>query len=392
VTLIEIGWAAWGGVASLAWIVYLLRSLYEGARLPQLARRPPPEPSRWPSLAVVVPARDEAGPLREALATLCAQDYPNLEIVVVDDRSEDGTGRVADEAEASDPRVRSLHVAQLPEGWLGKVHALHVGAAAVPRAEWVLFTDADVHFAAGALRRAVAFAVDKRLDHLTVAPALRSDSVWQEAVTLAFGTSFLQTLRPSRLTKPGSKAFAGIGAFNLVRRELFDLTPGFRWLRLEVLDDVGLGLMIKRAGARSAMAIGHGLVEVRWYASLRAMVRGLEKNLFAGVGRFSLPRALALTVLLLAAHAGPLLALAHPLDAVRGLGLAALAGVPVFAVAIRAGGGARLRAGLLHPFGGLVLAWALARSALVCWHRGGVTWRGTTYPIETLARGQRVRL
>jgi hypothetical protein len=391
-TPIEIGWAAWGGLASLVWLVYLARSLSEGARLPQLHRVQPAAPTRWPRLAVVVPARNEAAQLAAAVETLLAQDYPELAIVVVDDRSEDGTGRIADEAAAKDPRVRALRVETLPEGWLGKVHALHVGAAAAETAEWVLFTDADVHFAPSTLRRAIAFALERRLDHLTVAPALRSGSVWQEGVTLAFGTSFLHALRPSRLARERSGAFAGIGAFNLVRRERFDRTPGFRWLRLELLDDVGLGLMMQRAGARSAMALGHGLVEVRWYPSLPGMVRGLEKNLFAGVGRFSLARSLAVSALLLAAQAGPLLALAHPAPVVRGLGLLALASLPLFAVAVWARGGARLRAGLVHPLGGVVLVWALLRSAAVCWWRGGVAWRGTTYRLAELEASQRVRL
>ena len=130
------------------------------------------EPERaWSRVSVIVPARDEAGTIEAAAATLMAQDYPNLQIVFVDDRSGDGTGAMMDRLAANDSRVTVVHVEELPEGWLGKVHALAAGWAASD-GEYVLLTDADVHFAPGALRAAVTAAADGGLDHLAACPAI----------------------------------------------------------------------------------------------------------------------------------------------------------------------------------------------------------------------------
>ncbi len=383
--------AAWGSVASMGWCVYYARALYGGAALPWLERLTPPDPERWPLVSVVVPACNEADTLRPALDTLLGQDYPRLEVVVVDDRSDDATGRLVDELGAADPRIVPLHVRELPPGWLGKVHALHVGTRAA-RGEWLLYTDADVHYGAGALRRAVAWALAERLDHVTVAPELRTESFWLDVAQTAFGTAFLQRTRAATAGRPGSAAFVGVGAFNLVRRALFDRTPGFEWLRLEVLDDVGLGLMVARAGGRSRLALGPRQVEVTWYGSLRAMARGLEKNLFAVVGHYRLGRALLVAVSALAFVLGPLVALAHPVLAVRALGGLALLSLLIFAGAVAIALRGRFFALLAQPLGQLLLAGMLVHSAAACTRRRGVSWRGTTYELGALRTGQRVRL
>src|SRR6185369_2740694 len=106
--------------------------------------------------SVVVPACNEARTIERALTSLLAQDYPDLEIVLVDDRSSDETGAIIEHLAASDRRISAIHVRELPAGWLGKVHALQRGLERA-RGELVLFTDADIHFAPGALRRAVAW-------------------------------------------------------------------------------------------------------------------------------------------------------------------------------------------------------------------------------------------
>jgi glycosyltransferase involved in cell wall biosynthesis len=203
-----------------------------------LADERPASPSTWPRLSVVVAACNEASTLEAALATLLAQDYPELEIVVIDDRSTDGTAEIVDRLAARDPRVRAVHVRELPDGWLGKVHALHVGAARAT-GDWVLFTDADVHLAPGVLRRAIAVCLTDELDHLAVLPDARAGTLVEEIAVDAMGQIFLE------------KHGAGVGAFNLVRRSAFARTAGFSWLRMEVLDDVGLGELMRQAGAQS---------------------------------------------------------------------------------------------------------------------------------------------
>src|SRR5262249_1899466 len=159
----------WGGIFSLAWIAIGLVSLHAAVRFRTLRDLDGPEPKRWPRLTVVIAACDEARTIGPALATLLVSDYPDLEIVVVNDRSTDDTGAIIDDVARRRPRVRAVHVRELPDGWLGKVHALHSGVAAAT-GEWLLFTDADVHFAPDTLRNAIAHVEAHGIDHLAAAP------------------------------------------------------------------------------------------------------------------------------------------------------------------------------------------------------------------------------
>ena len=146
---------AWAVLAALSSVLFLLATITLVRRCPQLGALCPPEPPSWPELGVVIAASNEAETIEPALRSLLAQDYPSLEIVMVDDRSTDRTGTIVDHLAASDARISRVHVRVLPAGWLGKVHALQRGVERV-RGDFVLFTDADIHFAPGALRRAVA--------------------------------------------------------------------------------------------------------------------------------------------------------------------------------------------------------------------------------------------
>jgi cellulose synthase/poly-beta-1,6-N-acetylglucosamine synthase-like glycosyltransferase len=256
----------------------------------------PPDPPSWPSLSVVVPACNEARTIERALASLLAQDYPGLEIVLVDDRSSDGTGAIMERLAASDRRISTIHVRELPAGWLGKVHALQRGLERA-RGELVLFTDADIHFAPGALRRAIAWVEDRRLDHLAVLAEVRQSSFWVGVCLWSAFRGIVTLARPWEAMDPRSTKAIGTGAFNLVRRAAFERTPGFEWLRLEVADDIGLGLMMKRSGGRPGLVLGRGQVLSEAYPKLADAVRGLEKNGFAQAARFSAWRGLAVAVL-----------------------------------------------------------------------------------------------
>jgi hypothetical protein len=343
-------------------------------------------------VSVVVAARDEREHLQDALATLLAQDYPDVEILIVDDRSTDGTGEVARAIAARDARVVPIRIDALPDGWLGKVHALHV-ATGRATGSWTLYTDADVHFAPGAIRHGVAVALERGLDHLAVGPDVRAGSILHQAATAAFLGSFSLGVRADRVGEPGSGAYAGVGAFNLVRREVFDRTPGFPWLRMEVVDDLGLGLLLHRAGARAALMSGRGLLEIDWYPTFRAMARGLEKNLFAVAGRYSVARTATILIAGALFLASPAVALAGPVAwPVRVAGAAALGSSLASAVAARRRSSLPLAALALAPLGQACLLWFLARSAAACLVRGGIDWRGTFYPLSELRAGRRVNL
>ena len=383
-------WATLGAASSLAFLygaVMLVR------RCPQLAEVDAKGPSSWPTLSVVVPARDEAHTIDPAVASLLAQDYPNLQVVLVDDRSTDETGTVIDRLAAKDSRVAAVHVRELPDGWLGKVHALQRG---VERAsgDFVLFTDADIHFAPGVLRRAIAWSEAERLDHLAVLAEVTSPSIWVAACIAASSRGLIGLARPWEATDPRSAKAIGTGAFNLVRRSAFERTPGFEWLRLEVADDIGLGVMMKRWGGRPGLLIGRGQVRHETYATLFDAVRGLEKNGFAQGARFSAWRGSALVGLVVIGAFAPFAAfLPVGLPWLPLLGAGTLA---VFALAARIltrAFGAPLMSVLASlPLGDLMMAYVFARATLLGVRRGGLVWRGTTYPTAQLRSGQRVAM
>jgi hypothetical protein len=378
-------------VASLGWIAAITWGLFSLSRVRVLRDQQPAEPSEWPRLSVILSARNEEGTIDAALGSLRAQDYPSLEIIAVDDRSEDDTGSRIERAASEDPRIVPVHVRRLPAGWLGKVHALS-RAEKVATGEWLLFTDADVHFGPGVLRRAVAVATERRLDHLVVAPDVRSRSRLQEAASTAFAAAFLLGTRALDVSREGSEAYVGVGGFNLVRRTTWSRTPGFAWIRMEILDDVGLARMLRDVGARRDFILGLGDLSVVWYGSLGEMVAGLEKNFFSAVARFSAIRAVAIVCGIVALALGPAVGIALGLAWVRLLSAGAVLG-HVSASALL---GARMKRSLvplvLMPVGGLVLAYALGRSTWRCLRRGGVTWRGTFYSLADLRRGRRIDL
>jgi hypothetical protein len=379
-------------VVGCAWWLWLVVGAVRVARaVPVLARVDPPPPEAWPRLSLVVAACNEADHVEAAVSSLLRQDYPDLEVVLVDDRSGDDTGAIADRLAQSDGRLRVLHVAHLPAGWLGKVHALARGAEAA-RGDWILFTDADVHFAPGTLRLAVAFAVERGVDHVAAIPDIWPSTPLVDAVTAMFLRTFTVITRCWAVEDPASPAFVGIGAFNLVRRAALERTEGFAWLRLEVGDDMGLGLLLKRSGARCCLVSGAGLVGLYWYRDLGEMARGLEKA-YASVGRCSPVRMVAIGLAVTALEWAPLVMFA-PLG-VPGLwvaGAVMLIAMAIVAIVQRCSlGQPRIATLLLGPVAAVVSLALTVRSGWLGWRRGGVLWRGTLYPSALVRDGRRIR-
>ena len=369
VQLAVLGLLAYGGLA--------LRKFEAPARPP---RRP------WPAVSVIVAARDEAPGIEAAMRSLLALDYAALEVLAVDDRSSDATGAILDRLAAQDPRLRVQHVRQLPPGWLGKNHALALGAREA-RGELLLFTDADVEFAPQALRSAVAILEAEALDHLALGPGLRLPGAWLAACVAYFARLFYVYLRPWRARDPRSAAFIGVGAFNLVRAEGYRAAGGHERLALRPDDDVKLGKLIKRAGLRQELRHAPDALRVTWYATVGEFVRGLEKNVLAGVD-YRGGLALAGLAALLAVEVLPWIVLAAGDSPAQ---IAALASVLVAAASLGAillEARAPVAAALLAPAAALLVVYACARSILLAYARGGIVWRGTFYRLAELRCNQ----
>lgn len=383
--------AGWALLASLVWLVGFGMSYAMARHIPPLGDKTDRLPPTPPRLSVVVPACNEAATIEPALESLRLQDYPDLEIILVDDRSSDETGAIMDRIAAEDSRVIAEHVTNLPEGWLGKVHALH---RATERAtgDLILFTDADVVFEPGALRRAVAHVEANGADHLCIIPLLHSDSFLVEVMvgSALRGISFSQ--RPWLATDPNRDEAVGAGAFNLIRRSTFDRTPGFEWLRLEVADDLALGHMMKKQGAKVAVLVGTDVIRVQWYRSVRDAFRGLEKNAFAQLARFSLWRGALLSLLAVMVAVGPILSFVLPVPHLWIAGVVAFAATAGSALILWRWGGAPPHVTFLSVgLGDILMALVVLRASIIGWRRGGVMWRGTLYPTELLRTGVRVR-
>ena len=244
------------------WIILGLRIAYVALKLPWIKDFSPITGTNVPRISLLFAARDEEEKLPSALATLAQLDYPELEIIGVDDRSEDATGRMLDEFAASHPRFRAIHVKELPAGWLGKPHALQ-RAYEASSGEWLLFTDADVRFKTDVLRRTMTMVTKRNLDHLSLFGDVEMVGFWEKVVVTFFGMAFHMATAPSEVINPKSGAYVGVGAFQLMKRSAYEAAGTHRRLAMEVVDDMKLGKIVKQAGFRSAVGIAQDSVVVR---------------------------------------------------------------------------------------------------------------------------------
>jgi hypothetical protein len=337
-----------------------------------------------PRISIIVPARDEARHVEEAMRSLLAQAYPNFEIVAIDDRSVDGTGAILARLQAENPQLRVLQVTDLPNGWLGKNHANALGASAA-QGELLLFTDADVLMTADTLDRAAGCMAREGWDHITAAPRAILPGPILSQFALYFGLLFSLFARPWSARNPRSRAHVGIGAFNLVRRSAYEAVGGHERLRMRPDDDLKLGKLLKSAGYRQLFVNGSGCVEVEWYGSWREVRDGLMKNLFAGSG-YSVPVTVLGSLLHLLVLVGPPAGLLLASGAARWLCAWACALLVLQGWASARELGTARWGGLLLPLFGVFGTYLMWRSMLLALSRGGIEWRGRVYPLEELRR------
>jgi cellulose synthase/poly-beta-1,6-N-acetylglucosamine synthase-like glycosyltransferase len=375
----------------LAWLVavtWLWKVLAAAFGLPGVPNLLLPEydisPADSPSITIIIPARNEAPDIAATIRSLLAQDYPHLQIIAIDDRSTDQTGAIIDTIARQHPdKLRALHITALPPGWLGKTHAMAL-AARQASTDYLLFTDADILFRSDAIRRSLAHAVATSADHLVIVPTTLIHR-WDEAAILGFFQIFsLWSARPWRISNPMSQHDAiGIGAFNLLRREAYQRVGGFESLRMEIVEDVGLGRRIKRAGLAQRLCFGRGLVSVHWAFGVSGLVNVMTKNLWAAF-RFYVWLALLGCLWLLVFYVAPAAGLFFAPTR-----LPAILTFAVVAFAYRLLGrhsGISTWNALFLPFGALVFVFTLLRSMFLTLKQGGIIWRGTFYSLAELRK------
>jgi len=338
-----------------------------------------------PRVSILFSALDEAEKLPAALQSFLAQDYPDYEVIAVDDRSEDATGSILDAAARANSRLKVVHITSLPAGWLGKPHGLQT-AFEHSSGEWLVFTDADVRFEPDVLRATIALAEEKHWDHLTMLCHAEMFTAGEKIAMTFFGMAFLLGLRPWRTSDPRSSAYVGVGAFQLLRRNAYEKMGTHRRLAMEVVDDVKLGKLVKEAGFVSGLAKAGRAVSVHWHAGLGNIVRGTTKNFYAATG-FRLWMACGQVAGLLLMFVLPWVALPF----VHGWSRLFAAVAILLPVMAQAGAAIEFAESPLYaltqPLGALIFAWMLVRSTIVTLRQGGIRWRGTFYAIEELKRG-----
>ena len=383
----------------LLWTAGLILALAWGSRILQAAIGVPGiadiaqakwnlHPNPAPRVSIVVPARNEAEHIEASLRCLLTLDYENYEVLAVNDRSTDATGELMDRVAASREahgRLRVVHVAALPSGWLGKTHAMW-SAGEQATGDWLLFTDADVMFQPSVLRRAMAYAEADHADHVVLFPRLLMHTPGEYMMIAFFQTLFTFGHRPWKVADPQAKDPTGVGAFNLVRRSAYETVGSYRALRMEVVDDMKLGKVIKNAGFAQRNVFGEGLISIRWAKGALGVVDNLTKNFFA-VLSFQWWRALLSAIGLLFLNLGPFVGiwLAHGWQRLP----FAVALVSMFLLYL----GMSIRSRIppyyfvLHPIATLMFVYTLLRSTVITLWNGGVVWRGTKYPLEELRKG-----
>jgi len=382
-------WIA-GGFLALLWFSRLL-----GAALgvPKVTDVSLPEWNRnhtggSPRVSIIVPARNEEEHVEQTLTQLLQLDYDNYEVIAINDRSTDGTGKVMDRVASTaraPKRLKVIHVAELPQNWLGKAHAMWSGAKQAG-GEWLLFTDADVLFRPDTLTRTLTYAASEHADHVVLFPDFIMHGPGERMMIAFFQTLFLFGHRPWRVADPKTKDFMGVGAFNLIRRQVYEAIGTYEALRFEVLDDMKLGKVVKAGGYAQRNVFGRGLLSIRWAKGAMGVVENLTKNMFA-VMSFQWWRAVgsafALIFLNLMPFAG--FALAHgwarlpyavALASMAGIyvGMSRMSDIPAHYI-------------VLHPVSSGLFVYIMLRSMILTLGRGGVVWRGTFYPLEELRRG-----
>ena len=341
--------------------------------------------SNPPRLSVCVPARDEARGIQACLQSLLNQDYPNFEVIAIDDHSTDSTGDIMRTLSQENAHLKVLKAADLPEDWLGKPFALHQ-AFKIAQGEYLLFTDADLVFQSTTLNTAVHVMRERELDLLTLMPQAEFGSFWERAVQpVIFG--FIASLtRFKNVNNPDHKSAMGFGAFLMFRRTAYEKIGGHEAGKADVLEDVLIAKRAKRAGLKMLVADGKQLFSIRMYFGLKEIWFGWQKNMFLAMNK-SVVKATYNIFVVLGFLFTPYIILAINIFEQIGwfwIGLAMASVVLVSAAAYKTCDelGLHRNTAVLFPLGALVMAAIMVNSMFQTLVRKKTEWRGRVYSVK----------
>ncbi|MBI3162541.1 MAG: glycosyltransferase [Chloroflexi bacterium] len=243
---------------------------------------PAPPPDHAPLISICIPARNEENNIRNCVESALAQDYPNLEVIVLDDRSTDSTLTQLNEIASRDSRLLPISGLNLPEGWAGKPHALFQ-ASAVARGEWLCFVDADTFLEANAISSCYAKAIETNADMFTTMNEQILGSFWEKVVMPLVMTALSVGFSPRKVNDPNRRDAIANGQFILIRRIVYDAIGGHERVKDQIVEDKAISEQVKWSGHRLIVADGSRVIRTRMYTSLASMWEGWTKNIYLGL-------------------------------------------------------------------------------------------------------------
>ena len=363
-------------------VVFTLEAALGMRRMMTLDNVPPLQQENVPKVSVIIPACNEAATIEPALKSILELDYTDLEVIAINDRSVDRTGTVLAQMQKKYPDLQIYDISELPEGWLGKNHALQYGAERA-RGEYLLFTDADIIMEKSSLARAMRHMLENGLDHMSMFFKSIAPGGLLNALILDAGGGLMLLLKPWKAKDPKSKRYMGIGAFNLVKSDVYKAIDGHRTIAMHPIDDVMLGKVIKDSGFSQDCLLGHNFIQVEWYVTVREFISGLMKNTFAFYN-YKMVNVLFGVLAVVIINILPVLAFFFTSGITRGLfGAAVMVRILSFANGFSNTG--------INPW---YSVWALVTSyvyiyialkaAITTTINRGIVWRGTYYSLDEL--------
>ncbi len=296
----SIVWGVWFAALAAVSVIWLLRhrqiARYLREEVPLHSNLYEAPPAEAPRLSVLVAAKDEEANIESCVRSMLDQDYPNVQVIAANDRSEDRTGEILDAVAAEDPRLTAVHVTELRDGWFGKNNAMATGYEHAD-GEWLCFIDADCRqTSTKTLSTAMRFAMDNDVDFLSVLPRLETESLWEQIIQPACGAVMVFWFNPSNVNNPNHSAAYANGAFMLMKRSCYEALGGHEPFKTEVNEDMHMAKAAKAKGLHLHVVENQDLYVTRMYTNLRDIWRGWSRIFY---GCFETFRRLRISLLVM---------------------------------------------------------------------------------------------
>lgn len=347
-----------------------------------LSKQPILDRTHLPSVSIIFSALNEEGEIEQALTSLLKLDYPNLEIIAINDRSTDNTPQILERMQQQYPQLHVYHINDLPEGWFGKNHALYFGSQKA-KGEWLLFTDADVSMKQDILLKTMSYVLQNKVDHLTIYENQLINTFWLKVFLAGQYVTYSMAFKPWRIRYSWSKRSLGNGTFNLVSRSVYKECGGHRSIALECLDDLKLGELIKQRGFRQDTVDGRDYIEREWYKSLADIIQGLQKNGFAYYNYHVLP---LVRDMIFASffYLWPLIAVFIFSGPIAWLNILNILLTLIMSAYVAKQFRLSKRYAIFYPFSICILVYTIWNSVSSTYKNKGVIWRGTFYSLASI--------